>query len=275
MTGRRSPCAAESCSVAASMPQKKTIRASPAFEAAPKGEGLRMRDLVSAAGLPRETIHFYLAQGLLPKPLKTGRNTAVYGAEHLDRLLRIKELQDRHFLPLRAIKAVLEDNSGGAFSEEQQAILTRVRASLPTKGWRTAETEVPLSSFVPSRVTREDVDAIKRMGIIDVKGRGAGATVSAEDARILDCWASLLGLLTPNEPLPGPDMLANYEDAMAALVAREARLLTQVFPSLSGERAVELIDSSEPVLERLLAALRRKKIAALLHDVSAADPAGR
>src|SRR5690349_11544156 len=104
---------------------KRTAPVARGAAAAPTEEVLRMRDLVRATGLPRETIHFYLAQGLLPKPVKTGRNTAVYGPEHLERLQRIKDLQEKHFLPLRAIKAVLVDGASGGFSEEQEAMLER------------------------------------------------------------------------------------------------------------------------------------------------------
>lgn len=251
-----------------SAPDKRTKPSAPL--PAPEDETLRMRDLVRLTGLPRETIHFYLAQGLLPKALKTGRNTAIYGAEHLDRLQRIKELQDRHFLPLRAIKAVLEEGAGGGFSEEQEAMLRRVRESVPAASSRNADADVALSEIVPSRVTRADLDAIRRLGVIDVKGSGARASVSAEDARILESWAELRGLLRPDEPPITPDMLGLYDDAMEALVGREARTLTQRFTALSGERTLELIEAADPLIVRLLAALRRKKIAALLQNATPA-----
>ena len=34
----------------------------------------RMKDLCEATGLPRQAIHFYIQQGLLPAGRKTGRN---------------------------------------------------------------------------------------------------------------------------------------------------------------------------------------------------------
>jgi len=236
----------------------------------PEDDGLRMRDLVRLTGLPRETIHFYLAQGLLPKALKTGRNTATYGPEHLDRLQRIKELQDRHFLPLRAIKAVLEEGAGGGFSEEQEAMLRRVRESVPAGSLRKADADVALSEIVPSKVSRADLDAIRHLGIVDVNGSGSRATISAEDARLLDDWAELRALLRPDEPQITPEMLGLYDDAMDALVAREARTLTQRFTALSGERTLELIEAADPLILRVLAALRRKKIATLLQNATPA-----
>ena len=38
----------------------------------------RMKDLCEASGLPRQAIHFYIQQGLLPPGQKTGRNMAWY-----------------------------------------------------------------------------------------------------------------------------------------------------------------------------------------------------
>lgn len=231
-----------------------------------------MRDLVRLSGLPRETIHFYLTQGLLPKPVKSGRNTAEYSAEHLDRLHRIKDLQERHFLPLRAIKAVLEEGVGEGFSPEQEAMLRRVRASqVPSR--RLADSgRVALSELVPGRVRPEDLEALCDLGLVEVRGRGRSASVSADDAQILECWAEVGSLFAPGETPLTPDALQTYDDAMASMVAREARTLTRRYAHFSGERAVQLIEASEPILVRLLTVLRRKKIAALLEGVVSPDP---
>ena len=36
----------------------------------------RMKDLCELTGLPRQVIHFYIQQGLVPPGVKTGRNMA-------------------------------------------------------------------------------------------------------------------------------------------------------------------------------------------------------
>ena len=68
---------------------------------------LRMKDLIAETGLTRDTIHFYISEGLVPPPTHKRRNMAWYGPEHLERLNVIKTLQEERFLPLKAIKAVL------------------------------------------------------------------------------------------------------------------------------------------------------------------------
>ena len=69
---------------------------------------LRMRELAEASGVPGPTIKHYLREGLLPEPVKTSRNMAYYPPEFVDRIKLIKRLQEERFLPLKAIKEVLD-----------------------------------------------------------------------------------------------------------------------------------------------------------------------
>ncbi len=68
----------------------------------------KMADLCRLTGLPRQAIHFYIQQGLVPPGHKTGRNTARYGEPHVERIRVVKELQADRFMPLKAIRAVLD-----------------------------------------------------------------------------------------------------------------------------------------------------------------------
>ncbi len=52
-----------------------------------------LAELAEAAGLPRRTIRYYIARGLLPGPLKAGRRSE-YSREHLERLGEIQRLQN-------------------------------------------------------------------------------------------------------------------------------------------------------------------------------------
>src|SRR6266852_6265869 len=53
---------------------------------------IRVEELASRAGVSVDTIRFYQKRRLLPPPRREGR-VAWYGAYHLERLARIKELQ--------------------------------------------------------------------------------------------------------------------------------------------------------------------------------------
>jgi DNA-binding transcriptional MerR regulator len=53
---------------------------------------ISLAEMAERSGVPARTIRLYISKGLLPGPLRSGRN-ASYGAGHLDTLLRIRELQ--------------------------------------------------------------------------------------------------------------------------------------------------------------------------------------
>ena len=69
---------------------------------------MKIRDLVERTGVSRETVHYYIRDGLLPKPRKRGKNIADYDEGYVERIRMIKELQDNYFLPLAVIKNILK-----------------------------------------------------------------------------------------------------------------------------------------------------------------------
>jgi DNA-binding transcriptional MerR regulator len=66
----------------------------------------RIEELARAAGVAVDTIRFYQGKGLLDAPRRDGRITW-YGPDHLDRLQRIRSLQQRGF-SLTVIRRFLE-----------------------------------------------------------------------------------------------------------------------------------------------------------------------
>jgi DNA-binding transcriptional MerR regulator len=79
---------------------------------------MRIGELVKQTGVPKETIHFYLREGLIRKPRRSGTHTADYTAAHVDRILLIKELRDSFFLPIPEIKKILKRNRRQSPSEQ-------------------------------------------------------------------------------------------------------------------------------------------------------------
>jgi DNA-binding transcriptional MerR regulator len=71
----------------------------------------RVDELAQRAGLTVDTIRYYAREGLLRAPARSGRHR-LYGADHLDRLSRIRELQLQRF-SLAAIRAILDADRPG------------------------------------------------------------------------------------------------------------------------------------------------------------------
>jgi DNA-binding transcriptional MerR regulator len=234
---------------------------------APAEPRLRMRDLVRESGLPRETIHFYMQQGLLPHAVKTGRNTALYTSEHLQRLSRIRELQEKQFLPLKAIRAILDESADEGFTPEQEDLVRRVRATLG--GWVHAQQSatVAVSDFVPSRVPRHELRELVDAGLVQVHGRGDGGTLSEDDAVILECWAQFKEAgLGPDRGV-GPAEFELYDAAMEQLVKREARLALRAYAGSPAEEVSRVVEQAGPIIGRLLSAMHRKRLRQFLAGV--------
>jgi AcrR family transcriptional regulator/predicted DNA-binding transcriptional regulator AlpA len=66
---------------------------------------LKISDLEKISGIGRSTIHYYLREGLLSPPRRTGKTMAYYHAGHVEELRRIRELQDEGY-PLTIIKEI-------------------------------------------------------------------------------------------------------------------------------------------------------------------------
>lgn len=72
---------------------------------------LRISDLEKISGIGRSTIHYYLREGLLSPPRRTGKTMAYYDAGHVEELRRIRELQEEGY-PLALIRERKESSRG-------------------------------------------------------------------------------------------------------------------------------------------------------------------
>jgi DNA-binding transcriptional MerR regulator len=85
-------------------------------------KGMRIDDLAHESGLTVDTIRYYQREGLLPPGEREGRHR-VYGADHLRRLTRIRELQGRRF-SIAAIRAFVCGDASleGVFADEGEGV---------------------------------------------------------------------------------------------------------------------------------------------------------
>lgn len=94
---------------------------------------MRIGTIARAAGLSRETIHFYLREGLLPPPEKVNARVAYFDAGHLARLRLIKRLQQAH-LPLAVIREQLTAIENWSAEEIAGRFLPRLLGFLAIDG---------------------------------------------------------------------------------------------------------------------------------------------
>ena len=200
---------------------------------------MKISDLVKKSGVPRETIHYYTREGLLPRPKKSSHNQADYTEEHVERLGMIKELQDRFFLPLSTIKKIIkEQKKSGAdasifqikteyfgpldrfFPEEihgEEAFLEATGMSAERladfEGWRIINPKVRDGVKVYSNddiKIGKGIGDLRRIGVSHEKGfsREGLKLIRDEFQKIVDMSASLywdraVQVMTPEEAYEG------------------------------------------------------------------------
>jgi DNA-binding transcriptional MerR regulator len=105
-------------------------------------EDLTIEDLEKHSGLSVRTLHYYMAEGLLPGPDKRGKY-ASYSQEHLDRLDLILILKEMH-LPLKEIRTLLEGMTPAEiqhYRDDQEQLLARLKTSRPDEAVPAYDTE--------------------------------------------------------------------------------------------------------------------------------------
>jgi DNA-binding transcriptional MerR regulator len=196
---------------------------------------LRMRELAAASGVPAPTIKHYLREGLLPEPVKTSRNMAYYPPEFVERIKLIKQLQEERYLPLKAIKEVLD-------SQERS---------------RTSAAEVRKRFGIPKEV----LDRLAEIGVLTPNSRG----YTPSDVSIIEAISRFrAGGYDEQIGFTVYDTL-RYKAALEELVRQEVdvvmeRLAGEVPP----ERVVELLEAGAQPLKDFIAALHTKLMVAEL-----------
>lgn len=69
---------------------------------------MKISELAKRTGVSKETIHYYIREGVLKKPRKTGKNTADYDEGFVDQIRTIKALRENYFLPIPVIKKLIK-----------------------------------------------------------------------------------------------------------------------------------------------------------------------
>jgi DNA-binding transcriptional MerR regulator len=219
-------------------------------------ELLRMGELAEASGVPAPTIKHYLREGLLPEPVKTSRNMAYYPPEFVDRIKLIKQLQEERFMPLRAIKSVLDEDPerARALVDLEDRILDRALAGERT---RTSPAEARQRYGVPKEV----LDRLEKLEVLSPNTRG----YSPSDVKIIEAISRFrAGGYDEEIGFTVYDTL-RYKSALEDLVREEVGIvMDRLAGEVPPERVVEMLEAGAQPLQDLIAALHTKLMVAEL-----------
>jgi len=226
---------------------------------------MRMRELADQSGVSAGTIKHYLREGLLgggERIVRTSRNMAWYPPELVERIRLIKQLQEERFMPLKAIKSVLDEGPERArvLVELEDRILER---ATQTEHSRVSAAEVKRLYEMPSEVLERLAD----IGLLTPDSRG----YSELDVRVIEAISRFrAGGYDEQIGFTVYDTL-RYKRALEELVREEVEVvLERLAGELQPDRVVELMEAGAEPLHDLIAALHSKLMVEELSERRAA-----
>lgn len=235
---------------------------------------MKISELARRTQVSKETIHYYIKEGLLPRPRKLGKNVADYDESYVGRIALIKELQNHRFLPLSMIKKILRYQKG---SPERESLLQLHRHYFR-----------PVDQLLPTEIVGEDacreatglgrkwLAKMEEWGIITPELREGKKIYSQDDITIgrLVVEMDKIGL-GPKDGFD-PEALRHYTDMFRDIVVMSHRYyieaaLGRLSPEDYSDRAVrasEIMSLFFYHLYRKLSRQEYKRILALMDGKS-------
>jgi DNA-binding transcriptional MerR regulator len=215
---------------------------------------LRAGELARLAGVSLPTIKHYVNEGLLPKPLKTGRTMAYYDRSCVDRIKQIKKLQKEKFLPLDVIKRVLD--SGSTYEEELElgeAILKSHK--LQAEAAPVSQARIARHTGYPLRKIR----LLEQEGLVHPATGDGGTYYDSIDCRIIDIMKQREELGLPFDH--SVETVKLYRDAIETAVQGDIRLFAKnLLGGFSTEVTLKFLTEVDDSLDSFVVLIRQKML---------------
>jgi DNA-binding transcriptional MerR regulator len=216
---------------------------------------MRMRELEKRTGVGRETIRYYIREGLLPEPERASRNSAFYTDDHVARVRAIKRLQEERFLPLAVIKTLLDaEGSDRWLHAEAFPHLDAMLRARFDEGER-----LPVALVMEQTgATTADIDEAVANGTVTVAADG---TMDPRDAGIVKAQMALKNIgFTEALGFTGEGRRI-YAEFVDWLVTQEMRLFFEHTAGVVGEEeAANMAERGISAVNDMLILMRTREI---------------
>lgn len=225
----------------------------------------KMAELVRRTGVRRETIHFYIQNGLLPKPAKPEKNVAYYDESYVKRIRQIKELQLKYFLPLKVIRDIITHTDPQMSPTEMDLLRVGVSGLLHLKELRRTRRPESLEELsLRTGLPKEEILEMERCEMISSRtGPGRKRTYCEEDIRIVEAFAGIRKGGMTRELGFEVEHFRMQSDVVSALAIEEVKDFVRKLRGKLPEDPELLGKISENAIETVnafICQLRRKKI---------------
>jgi DNA-binding transcriptional MerR regulator len=220
---------------------------------------MKMQDLERATGVGRETIRYYIREGLLPQPERPNRNVAWYDESFVERIALIKELKQKRFLPLQVIKAIV-GNDAEPSRDEVKALLELDGKLFPAVG---AEMPAERLTGVARRtgLKATEIRQLAETGLVDIETREGDQWLDDTAIRIVELWARVRQAGFTDDLGFSPENMRLYVDFVRWLAREELRTFSHgVAGRVDTERSVAMAEAGISLINQIIALMRKATI---------------
>jgi len=232
-------------------------------------ETLKMRDLERLSGVGRETIRFYIREGLLPEPERPKRNVARYSQTHVDRLRAIRKLQQERFLPLSVIKTIVRAE-GDAAGAGIAGFIGLENVLVPLLSDPKNLEPRPLSVVSDEmEVPVETIDWLIEMGLVRADAQNGTRCLDGRNARIVALWKELVDIgFSPEAGYLEPQWKI-YAAFLDWLVREEVNsFYKNLAPKIGQAEAGVMASAGVRIMNEILPLMRTDRIVRAVAEIS-------
>jgi DNA-binding transcriptional MerR regulator len=226
------------------------------------GAPYRIKDLTEITGISKEAVRFYITQGLLPPAVKTAHNMGWYSDRHVELLRFIQKLQTEQFLPLKAIRALLNGGRELDFTDAQGRAFEDMRRKIAAEHRDLKVSDDPASLARQLGLSRLEQKELRSLGL------AADGTVSISDVEITRQWIAIRDAGLSLERGFSPANLGYIKDIVEIALRSELQLFADRIRELDSEEAAKVIDIVIPALNRIFALFHERRVESFLKELS-------
>ena len=234
-----------------------------------------MKELERVTGMGRETIRYYIREGLLPEPERPKRNVAIYGKAHVRRLELIKRLQEERYLPLNVIKTIVASDADHPVTgfEAFMGLETRLGPLLSERSAGSSNGLAPrrfTDVVEQAGVSMADARALEEMGLIIVDRRDNEEWLNHRNARLVELIGKWRAAGFTDEAGFSIETHRVYAEVADVLAHRSvAQFYNNFGEKVTTERAVQMAVEGINLVNEMMPLLRIEKIIREVERVNA------
>ena len=233
-----------------------------------------MKDLERATGVGRESIRYYIREGLLPEPERPGRNVAWYDDSFVERIRLIKELQQKRFLPLHVIKAIVGNDATPPRDEVQTLLQLDGKLFPAVDGAPQPEPERLSAVARRTGLTAAEVHELADVGLVELTTHKGDHWLDQHGVALIELWAKMRAAGYREELGFGPANLRVYLDFVQWLAREELRLFSHgVTGKVDTETSVQMAESGINLMNQMIGMLRRATLLRYIAQGNVPEPA--